>query len=56
LTLQLTLQPTRVTLIDERSLGTPWAADLAILGKIPSIRDWPGHLRRLDALDPGFRD
>lgn len=20
-----------------------------------SIRDWPGHLRRLDALDPGFR-
>jgi len=21
-----------------------------------SIRDWPGHLRRLDAIDPGFRD
>lgn len=21
-----------------------------------SIRDWPGHLRRLDALDPGFRE
>lgn len=21
-----------------------------------SIRDWPGHLRRLDALDPGFRN
>jgi len=21
-----------------------------------SIRDWPGHLRRLDAIDPGFRE